>query len=75
MIDMSKQYLAGIIKYQYLDIWMIFTMTYPFFIIIIHSLKEVTSTRIVDTMHPYNTLGVQFHKPTGKRTIFCRRTS
>ena len=34
-----------------IDIWMLFTMTYPFFIIIIHSVKEVISTRIVDTMH------------------------
>ena len=27
-----------------IDIWMIFTMTYPFFIIIIHSIKEVISS-------------------------------
>ena len=35
-----------------IDIWMIFTMTYPFFIIIIHSLKEVVRTRILDYIAP-----------------------
>ena len=51
-----------------IDIWMIFTMTYPFLIIIIHSLKEVIVISIYmhkKYVHYTVFLGVQFHKRKG----------
>lgn len=50
-----------------IDIWMIFTMTYPFFIIIIHSIKEV----ICFIFLQYNALRfLGLYKGKGKRTLF-----